>query len=131
MASARDDQLTAVQDRPTASELLEALSEFLERDVMPVEGRVGFHGRVARNVVDILARELELGPDADAAERAGLLALLGDDCPDDLREANALLARLIRDGYLDDRRDEVLGHLRRTAADKLRIANPRELEDSP
>ena len=120
-----------MQDRPTAVELLEALSEFLQRDVMPIEGRVGFHGRVARNVVDILRRELELGPGADHDEQAGLQALLGDDCPDDLRAANALLARLIRDGHLDDRREELVEHLRRTAIDKLRIANPRELEDSP
>ena len=33
-----------MQDRPTAVELLEAIREFLEQDVMPaVEGRVQFH----------------------------------------------------------------------------------------
>lgn len=118
-----------MQDRPTAAELLEAVSEFLERDVMALPGRVGFHGRVARNVVDIVRRELEQSPAADAAEREGLARLLGDDCPDDLRQANARLAALIRSGALEDRRDEVLDRLRRTTADKLRIANPRELED--
>lgn len=116
-----------MQDRPTASELLEAVSEFLERDVMTLEGRVGFHGRVARNVVDIVRRELELGPEADRTERAGLESLLGTDV-DDLQDANAELARRIRRGELDGRRDDVIAHLRRTAIDKLRIANPRELE---
>lgn len=117
-----------MQDRPTAEELLEAVSEFIERDVMPIEGRVGFHGRVARNAVDIVRRELEQGPDADRRERAGLESLLGELADDDLRAANAELARRIRSGDFDDRRHELLAHLRQTAVDKLRISNPRELE---
>lgn len=116
-----------MQDRPSAIELLEAVSEYLERDVMPLEGRVGFHGRVARNVVDAVRRELAEGPEADDRERAGLEALL-DGPVDDLRAGNAELARRIRNGGLDRCHDELLAHLRQTAADKLRIANPRELE---
>lgn len=116
-----------MQDRPTAVELLEAVSEFLERDVMPLEGRVGFHGRVARNVVDIVRRELELGPGLEAAELERLRALLGRDDVGDLRAGNVELARLIREGALDDRRAEVLEHLRQTAVEKLRVANPRHL----
>lgn len=120
-----------MQDRPSAIELLEAVSEYLERDVMPLEGRVGFHGRVARNVVDIVRRELDQGPEADRRERAGLESLLGEpvgEHADDLRSANAELAAGIRSGAVDDRREELLAHLRQTATDKLRIANPRELE---
>jgi len=113
-----------VQDRPTADELLEAIREFLERDVMPVGGRVGFHGRVAANVVAILRRELALGPAQDDAERSRLVRLLGSDDVGDLRAANAELARLIRARALDDRRADVLDHLRATAHDKLAIANP-------
>lgn len=119
-----------MQDRPTAPELLEAVVEFLEADVMPLAGRIGFHGRVARNVLEIVRREIELGHDADSRERAGLQELLGRDAPpSDLREANAELARRIRAGELDDRRGELLEHLRRTAVDKLRIANPKELDE--
>ena len=116
-----------MQDRPTAEELLEAVGEFLEHDVLPLEGRVGFHGRVARNVVDIVRRELAHGPDADARERDGLAQLLGTDPPGDLTTANAELAGSIRDGSLDHRRDEVLAHLRAVTTDKVRIASPREL----
>ena len=68
------------QDRPTAAELVTAVREFLERDVMAAtEGRVQFHARVAVNVLNIVARELELGDGFDAGERARPRALLGHD----------------------------------------------------
>ena len=48
--------------RPTASELLDAVREFLTGSVMPATtGQLAFHARVAANVVAIVARELELG----------------------------------------------------------------------
>jgi len=48
--------------RPTASELLEAVREFLTGEVMPAtSGQVAYHARVAANVLGIVARELELG----------------------------------------------------------------------
>ena len=50
------------QDRPTAAQLVTAVREFLERDVMgATDGRVNFHARVAVNVLNTVARELELG----------------------------------------------------------------------
>jgi len=53
----------AAHGRPTASELLEAVREFLTGQVMPAtSGQVAFHARVAANVLGIVARELELGP---------------------------------------------------------------------
>jgi aminoglycoside phosphotransferase (APT) family kinase protein len=60
--------------RPTASELLEAVREFLTGEVMPAtSGQVAFHARVAANVLAIVARELELGPPAaDSPAEAGL-----------------------------------------------------------
>jgi aminoglycoside phosphotransferase (APT) family kinase protein len=49
--------------RPTASELLEAVREYLLGSVLPAtSGQVAFHARVAANVLAIVARELELGP---------------------------------------------------------------------
>jgi len=47
--------------RPTATELLEAVREYLLGDVMPAtSGQVAFHARVAANALAIVARELEL-----------------------------------------------------------------------
>jgi hypothetical protein len=52
----------APHGRPTASELLDAVSGFLTDDVRPAtDGQVAFHARVAANVLGIIARELELG----------------------------------------------------------------------
>jgi hypothetical protein len=112
-----------MQDRPTAVELLEAVREFLERDVMPAtEGRVRFHSRVAVNALGMLERELRLGPELDAAERDRLAALLGHDA--DLAALTAMLAGRIRDGSLDDRRDEVVDAVRESVRAKLLVANP-------
>jgi aminoglycoside phosphotransferase (APT) family kinase protein len=61
--------------RPTASELLDAVREFLTGQVMPAAtGQVGYHARVAANVLGIVARELELGAIPEASG-AGLGAL--------------------------------------------------------
>jgi hypothetical protein len=117
-----------MQDRPTAVELLEAIREFLEQDVMPaVEGRVQFHSRVAINALGMLERELRLGPGLDAAERARLGALLGHDA--DVATLNAELAARIRDGSLDDRHGEVAAAVRESVRAKLLVANPGYIRD--
>ena len=63
----------APHGRPTASELLDAVRGFLTDQVMPATGgQLGFHARVAANVLAIVARELDLGElpaSADLADR--------------------------------------------------------------
>jgi hypothetical protein len=116
------------QDRPAAGELVAAVREFLERDVMAAtEGRVQFHARVAVNVLRIVERELTLGPDLEPGERARAAALLGHDAAADTLERE--LAAAIRFGALDDRLDEVRAHVRTTVREKLLIANPSYLPD--
>ena len=111
------------QDRPNASELVTAVSEFLERDVMAAtDGRVQFHTRVAVNVLNIVARELELGEGFAQKEQERAAALLGHDgAADDLERE---LAAAIRTGALDNRMDDVRSHVRTTVREKLLIANP-------
>jgi hypothetical protein len=47
--------------RPTASELVDAVREFLTDQVMPgTAGQLAFHARVAANALAIVGRELEL-----------------------------------------------------------------------
>ena len=111
------------QDRPSAAELVEAVREFLERDVMAAtSGRVQFHTRVAINALGMIERELVEGPAFAAAERARAASLLGHD--GDARTLERELAAGIRDGSFDDRRDEVRDHVRRTVREKLLVANP-------
>jgi Domain of unknown function (DUF6285) len=99
-----------VPDRPTALELIEAVTEFLATEVLPnaEDHRQRFRTLVALNALGIAYRELEEGGGAQ----------LDDD------EA-AWLARRIRAG---DVREDDLGRLKEHVAAKLRISNPNYLD---
>jgi aminoglycoside phosphotransferase (APT) family kinase protein len=65
----------APHGRPTVSELLDAVREFLTGQVMPATtGQLAFHARVAANVLGIVARELELGAIPPETELASSVA---------------------------------------------------------
>ena len=107
--------------RPTNAELVEAVREFLERDVMTeTEGRIRFHTRVAVNVLGMVQREIEMGPAQEAAHRARLDALGF--------ATEAALADAIRKGEVDDRYDEIKSAVYDTVVDKLAVANPKYLD---
>jgi hypothetical protein len=113
----------SLQDRPSAAELLDAVAGFLELDVAPLlDARLRFHARVAVNVLRIVGRESELGPAQRDRQRALLHGLLGHD--GEPEELWGELARAIRDGGLDDRRDELVAVLREITDQKLAIAHP-------
>jgi hypothetical protein len=113
-------------DRPTASELLEAIREFLAEKVAPnLEGQLAFHVQVAGNVLAIVERTLEHGGTMDAEELLRLQELLGSD--GSLLELNEELAARISNGELDDCKEQVFEHLLKTVKDKLHLANPRYL----
>ena len=117
--------------RPTAEELVQAVRTFLDTEVLPtLDGRLKFHTRVAVNVLDAVERELRDGPAADAAERAGLVGLVGaGDRDDDGAEALSRdLARRIRAGEVDIADSSLLDHLRATARADLAVANPKHLQ---
>jgi hypothetical protein len=109
--------MTEPHDAPNAMELLEAIREWIDREVIPAtDGRLRFHARVASNVLGMVEREMELGPAQLEAHRARLARLgVADD---------AELAAAIRDRRLDDRADEVRALLAEAVADKLAVANP-------
>jgi hypothetical protein len=112
-----------LHDRPSAGELVAAVKEFLERDVMPAnDGRVGFHARVAVNVLGMVERELALGAAQDVEEHDRLVALLGRDGT--VRELTEVLARGIRDGSLDVPWSDLVESVRGTVRAKLEVANP-------
>jgi hypothetical protein len=105
--------------RPTAIELVEAVREYLEAGVMEQGERVArYQGRVARNVLSMVERELRLGP-AMARAHADRLVALG--YPDDRALADA-----IRAGGCDaDAEWAAVGTaLAASARDQLLVANP-------
>jgi hypothetical protein len=68
-----------MQFEPSAEELLAAIAELLEDELLPVVADELKHKcRVAANLVRILEREERLGPDAAVRERERLRELLGE-----------------------------------------------------
>lgn len=128
-----------MQDRPDARELLEAVADFLESEVMPeLSGRTRFHTRVSVNLLRLLRREWRMEEDAVRADWDRLRRLLGlseelpksfEDARAGVRRMNEKLASEIRAGAYDDRWDEVRSAMWGAALDKLRIANPSYAEE--
>lgn len=90
-----------MQDRPTAAELLDAIAELLEGEVLDAtSGALKHQVRVAGNLCRILQRESELQAGLDGRAREAIAALLGVDpgAAGELAELNAELARRIREG---------------------------------
>lgn len=128
-----------MQDRPTYSELLEAVQRFLEADVMPaLDGPKKFHARVAANVLEIVRRELHSEDAQWRDEWNRLDALFGtrEPLPAErrerrrrLRQRTVDLCERIRAGEADrgEWRNAVLAHVRQTVVDKLAVANPKYL----
>ncbi len=107
--------------RPTAAELVDAVRGHLADDLGPtLEGSARFHTRVATHALEVVERELRLGP-AQARAHAERLATLGVD-------DEAELATRIRTGDLDGRPD-VDAVVRATVVDRLRVAHPDWLHD--
>lgn len=112
--------MTAPHDLPTAAQMVEAVREWLEQVAADGETPNRFHALVAQNMLGMVERELELGPE-HAETHARRLARLG--VADD-----AELAAAIRRGDLDDRLGEVRELVWASVRDKLSVANPRYLE---
>jgi hypothetical protein len=110
-------------NRPTRDELLEAVVEFLEKRVMPkLDKHTAFHTRVAVNALNIVRRELDLGPGLDAEELDRLKNLLGRDGA--LEELNAELCSRIHQGDLDHTNSELMEHLFLTTMGKVSVDQP-------
>ncbi|MDG2332932.1 MAG: DUF6285 domain-containing protein [Myxococcota bacterium] len=129
-----------MNDRPDARELLEAVRRFLADEAVPaLGGHLGYQARVAANVVGIVAREIEFGPDHLEREWRGLAALLetpGEPprearaLDDQIREGNEVLCQRIRAGEADAGpwRESLVAHLQAVTEQKLAVARgiPRE-----
>jgi uncharacterized protein DUF6285 len=131
-----------VDDRPTALELLHAVGDYLEQDLLPAIADRSLRYQILIAVSALRMAEREL-PDEGTRLRAEL-GVLGDllglppaPAPEDtsalresVLEANRELCERIRQGLADQGpwRERVLRHLEAMVEEKLRITNPRELE---
>jgi hypothetical protein len=110
---------------PPATTLLEAAATELEREILPaLAGAPRYRARIVLNVLRTVARELRLGPDADAAERERLCSLLGADGALDLPSMRASLAARIERGELALDDAALLAHLEASLREALAINHP-------
>ena len=112
-----------MREQPSAPELLDAVTEFLRKEVMPaLDGRLAFHARVAANVLDVVRREMSGGPAAEGAEAERLRALLHRE--GDVSELNAALCQALASGALDPNDPALIEHLWATTLDTVGIDQP-------
>lgn len=115
-----------MQYQPSAAELLAAIAELLEDDLLPaVPDALKHRTRVAANLARILERQQALGPDAALRERERLAALVGgDDAGADTVDLAGALARRVRDDDDPAFQSDAWEALVAICRDDLAIAKP-------
>jgi hypothetical protein len=115
------------QSQPSAVNLLQAVRLFIDEQISPgLSSYQRYHARIASNLLAIVQREIELGPEQNLADAARLAALLGHDGP--IPDLNAELAERIRSGAIGIDRQDLRDHLLQTMRDGLAVNNPKWLE---
>jgi aminoglycoside phosphotransferase (APT) family kinase protein len=110
-------------DMPRVDELLMSVRDFLREDArQALSGRDSFLALVASNSLDIVQRELTLGPEHLHGELERLRALFGSD--DSLERLRSRLCDGLRDGSIELDRPGLADHLRTTATNQLAIDQP-------
>ena len=111
-------------DMPRTDELLTSVRDFLRSDVMAATtGRTNFLSRVSGNSLDIVLRELMLGPNHQAQELARLQALYGSS--DDLMTLKNRLVAELRDKSISLDNEALQIHLRQTVVNQIAIDQPK------
>ena len=125
-----------MQPRPNAVELLSAVRDFLETEIVPTlsDARLKFRTLVAMGALGILEREHQLEEELLRAELTDFSRLLALDAPQcdsleelrlELTRSNANLAQRIRTGNAPAATFETL---KRAAVNKLRVSSPTYLK---
>lgn len=111
-------------DIPRTDELLVSVRDFLRNDVMDeTTGRANFLSRVAANSLDIVLRELTLGPIHQALELDRLQALFQSD--EGLDVLKRRLATELRDKQISLDNEVLQNHLRQTVVNQIAIDQPK------
>ncbi len=118
-------------DVPSVQQLVESVREWLERDVLAgTTGRLQFHTRVAINVLAMVERELELGPEQADRHRERLTDL---GFANDEELASAIRNASDAPRSPDDTSPEaaIRAAVWASVRDKLAVANPKYLDADP
>lgn len=110
--------------RPPGLDLLDLAIAYVRDDLRPdLEGRHRFLTLVAANALDILSRELRLGPAAADRELVRLETLLRRS--GDRTQLNQALCDALAEGRFDEDTPGLLDHMFATTMDHLAIDQPR------
>ncbi len=118
---------TKTTQLPNAAELLEAVSGFMEKKLLPAinDGDAAnqkFNTRVAINVLGIVQRELQQSPDTVLINK--LADLLGETA-DNMEHLLIQLAERIRNGDFGEDNPALLSILRQQTLNRLAVDNPK------
>jgi hypothetical protein len=111
-----------VHQPPSATDLLRTVAATIADEIVPaLDGPAQHRARVAASIVEIVAREIDLGPAVREAEVAALRAIAGGGDADP-----AAVAAALRAGAADDpaEHDRVLELLVAIARGDLSVAKP-------
>jgi hypothetical protein len=112
-----------MQDTPNPAEILAAVARFLKDEAAPaLSGHLAFQARVAANALEMMRRQIELAPAAEAAELERLKALLSQD--GDLASLTAELSRRIAAGEANLATPGLADHLWATTLAKMAVDQP-------
>jgi hypothetical protein len=112
-----------MHQRPDPDDLLQAVAIYLREQALPqLPGHAAYLARVAANALDIVRRQLQQAPAADAGELQRLRRLLQRD--GNLGELNSLLCRRIAAGDIGLHTPGLAEHLWQTTLDTLAVDQP-------
>ena len=132
-----------MQDRPSAPDLMDAIADFLMKDVMPLvkeQDAVAYKTLVSWNMLGVMARELREGEGHVNEELKRLHDLIADtggnsprtqlDKQRQVRELNVRLAEKIKTEKIADPASPAWKHVKQTLIENLAVSNPRFNTDS-
>jgi hypothetical protein len=112
-----------MHQRPDPDDLLEAVALYLREQALPeLPGHAAYLARVAANALDIVRRQLQQAPRAEAAELQRLRQLLNSDGA--LAELNRRLCERIAGGEVGLHTPGLAEHLWQTTLDTLAVDQP-------
>lgn len=127
-----------MQDRPSANDLLEAIADFLIKEIYPAvkeNDLLMYKTLVSWNMLGVLAREQKLQDEILQQELTELSALLKKDIPQEFQNSASIksllqtwqeeLAHKIRSEKIFDTNSSEWSYVRESLKRKLSVANPR------